>query len=99
MKKMTVALLIALLAMSVSAARPSKKAVEPAGGPKDYKGKKGKIIHFPLGDLSFADELVSFQIGEPGPVDERAIRTRRSAHPIESTPAIGTKSRSAGAAS
>jgi outer membrane protein OmpA-like peptidoglycan-associated protein len=35
--------------------------------PKDYKGKKGNIIHFPLGELSFADEVVSFDIGSPGP--------------------------------
>jgi outer membrane protein OmpA-like peptidoglycan-associated protein len=41
----------------------------PLGG-KDYKGKKGQIIHFPLGDVSFADEVVSFQMGSPGPVDE-----------------------------
>ena len=45
-------------------------ALPMAGGPKDYKGKKGKVVHFPLGDLSFADEVVSFEMGSPGPVDE-----------------------------
>jgi OmpA-OmpF porin, OOP family len=35
--------------------------------PKDYKGKKGQIIHFPLGELSFADEVVAFRMGSPGP--------------------------------
>ena len=63
MKGVVASLAIALFALSASAARP----VKTASGPKDYKGKKGKIIHFPLGELSFADEVVAFQIGDPGP--------------------------------
>ena len=63
MKRVVASVAIALFALSVFAARPPKNA----GGPKDYKGKKGKIIHFPLGELSFADEVVSYQVGTPGP--------------------------------
>ncbi|HEY6844481.1 MAG TPA: hypothetical protein VI391_09950, partial [Thermoanaerobaculia bacterium] len=55
MKKWVVCVAIAALALPLLAQ------------PKDYKGKKGKIIHFPLGELSFADEIVSFAMGSPGP--------------------------------
>ena len=58
MKKVVVALAVAAVALPLFAA---------TSGPKDYKGKKGKIIHFPLGELSFADEVVAFQMGDPGP--------------------------------
>jgi OOP family OmpA-OmpF porin len=72
MKRMIACITIALFALPLGAARPKRKKPEaaPASGPKDYKGKKGKIIHFPLGDLSFADEVVAFQMGNPAPVDE-----------------------------
>lgn len=68
MKRIIAALALVSLALPLGAARPKKKTeAEPAAGPKDYKGKKGKIIHFPLGELSFADEVVAFAIGSPGP--------------------------------
>ena len=59
-------------AMPLGAARPKVKKVAEAegeGGGKTYIGK-GKKIYFPLGDLSFADEVVSFQMGDPAPVEE-----------------------------
>lgn len=33
--------------------------------PKDYPDSRGKSVHFPEGDLSFADEIVSFEKGSP----------------------------------
>jgi OmpA-OmpF porin, OOP family len=40
----------------------SKSEMEP----KDYPDSRGKSVHFPEGDLSFADEIVRFDPGEPG---------------------------------
>ncbi|MDM0117915.1 hypothetical protein QTI66_38155 [Variovorax sp. J22R133] len=37
--------------------------------PKTYVDSRGNKIDFPLGDLSFADELVSFSIGAPAAKD------------------------------
>lgn len=34
-------------------------------GPKEYPDGHGGVVEFPLGDLSFADEIVSFEPGEP----------------------------------
>src|ERR1051325_11020016 len=34
---------------------------------KDYVDSRHKIVHFPLGDRSFADEVVSFEMGTPAP--------------------------------
>lgn len=61
MKKWVVYVAIAALALPLFAAK------KLPGGPRDYRGKKGKIVHFPLGELSFADEVVAFQMGSPGP--------------------------------
>ena len=72
MKVLATLLCVATFAFPLPAAGPKEKPLgkdSPLGG-KDYKGKKGKIIHFPLGDASFADEVVSFQMGSPGPVAE-----------------------------
>src|SRR5256885_9063945 len=33
----------------------------------DYKDSRGHVVHFPLGDRSFADEVVSYNMGSPGP--------------------------------
>lgn len=38
---------------------------------KVYKDSHGKKIHFPLGDLSFADEVVAFSPGNPKAANER----------------------------
>ena len=38
---------------------------------KTYADSRGKKVVFPLGDASFADEIVSFQLGTPAPPDKR----------------------------
>lgn len=41
------------------------------GASKTYTDSRGKAVVFPLGDASFADEVVSFVIGTPPPRDPR----------------------------
>ncbi|RFN58596.1 OmpA family protein [Marixanthomonas ophiurae] len=36
---------------------------------KTYPDGKGGEVYFPLGDISFADELVSFKVGDPAPIE------------------------------
>ncbi len=36
---------------------------------KTYPDGKGGEVFFPLGDISFADELVSFSVGDPAPIE------------------------------
>jgi OmpA-OmpF porin, OOP family len=38
---------------------------------RTYTDSRGKAIAFPLGDASFADEVVSFEVGTPPPRDRR----------------------------
>jgi outer membrane protein OmpA-like peptidoglycan-associated protein len=45
-----------------------------AGGQEEsrtYTDSRGKKVVFPLGDASFADEVVSFDLGKPAPSDQR----------------------------
>ena len=41
------------------------------GEGRTYTDSRGKKIVFPLGDASFADEVVSFDLGKPAPPDKR----------------------------
>lgn len=41
---------------------------------KSYKNAQGGEITFPLGELSFADEVVSFEMGKPSPRSKAARR-------------------------
>ena len=41
---------------------------------KSYTDAQGRSVLFPLGDISFADEVVSFAIGDPMPQSEPARR-------------------------
>lgn len=41
---------------------------------KTYTDAQGRQIFFPLGDLSFADEVVHFKMGDPAPKSEPARR-------------------------
>lgn len=41
---------------------------------KSYTDAQGRNVVFPLGDLSFADEVISFDIGDPAPRSEPARR-------------------------
>jgi OOP family OmpA-OmpF porin len=36
--------------------------------PKDYSNGRGGKVHLPQGDISFADEVVSYQVGDPAPM-------------------------------
>lgn len=36
---------------------------------RTYPDGHGKRVFFPYGDISFADEVVSFKIGNPGPIE------------------------------
>src|ERR1044071_10359411 len=38
----------------------------------DYTDYRHHTVHFPLGDRSFADEVVSYTMGNPGPKPENA---------------------------
>ncbi|MBP6014478.1 MAG: OmpA family protein [Alphaproteobacteria bacterium] len=40
-------------------------AAVPSSAPKKYPDGRGGVVEFPLGDISFADEVVSFQVGAP----------------------------------
>src|SRR5436305_15178315 len=40
-------------------------AMPLAAAEKVYTDSRGKSVRFPLGDLSFADEVVSFEEGKP----------------------------------
>jgi hypothetical protein len=33
--------------------------------PKEYRDARGKVVSLPLGDLSFADRVVRFEVGNP----------------------------------
>ena len=50
---------------------------------KTYTDSRGKAIVFPLGDASFADEIVSFGVGTPPPETRGGPLPRRPlARPI-----------------
>lgn len=36
---------------------------------KTFPDGKGGEVYFPLGDISFADEIISFKVGEPSPIE------------------------------
>jgi len=40
--------------------------------PKDYPDGHGGKVRFPLGDVSFADETISFEAGDPASKDEKS---------------------------
>lgn len=58
-----------LSSLSVVMLAPTFAAAQGVG--KTYVDSRGKKIVFPLGDASFADEIVSFGIGRPAPPDRR----------------------------
>src|SRR5437763_13095014 len=49
------------------------------GAGEDYTDSRHHTVHFPLGDKSFADEVVAFNMGhpEPQPANARRLRRRR----------------------
>jgi OOP family OmpA-OmpF porin len=40
--------------------------------PKEYKTGKGGTITLPMGDLSFADTVISYEVGDPAPMNDNA---------------------------
>ncbi|MBI3183261.1 MAG: OmpA family protein [Myxococcales bacterium] len=48
---------------------------------KTYKASRSKQVHFPLGDLSFADEVVAYEKGKPAPVDKATDASRAMGPP------------------
>jgi OOP family OmpA-OmpF porin len=48
---------------------------------RTYTDSRGKAVVFPLGDASFADEIVSFDIGKPGPRNARFARPENGLGP------------------
>src|SRR5947199_7641233 len=48
---------------------------------KDYTDTRHHAVHFPLGDTSFADEVVSFTIGHPEPQPANARNAREALGP------------------
>jgi outer membrane protein OmpA-like peptidoglycan-associated protein len=59
---LSIAATVAILASIETAAQSQSKT---------YADSRGKKIVFPLGDASFADEIVSFELGNPAPPDKR----------------------------
>ena len=47
----------------------------------DYRDSRGHVVHFPLGDRSFADEVVNFEIGHPAPKPENARHPEKALGP------------------
>jgi OmpA-OmpF porin, OOP family len=64
-------------------------AVGPAAAQemgRTYTDSRGKAIVFPLGDASFADEVVSFEVGTPPPRDRRWARPDTTLGPPDYNP-------------
>ena len=53
---------------------------------RTYTDTRGKAIVFPLGDASFADEVVSFEVGTPPPRDTRFTKPESALGPPDYNP-------------
>ena len=56
------------------------------GESRTYTDSRGKKIVFPLGDASFADEIVSFDLGKPAPRDQRWLDAKVALGPPDHNP-------------
>jgi OOP family OmpA-OmpF porin len=56
------------------------------GVSQTYTDSRGKKIVFPLGDASFADEIVSFDLGKPAPRDQRWLDAKVALGPPDYNP-------------
>jgi outer membrane protein OmpA-like peptidoglycan-associated protein len=63
---------MALIALAACAIAPLAQAQEASAGKAYPDGRGGEVV-LPLGDLSFADEVVSFQRGDPSAADGHSI--------------------------
>jgi len=75
---------IALAAMAASLLAPPDSLA--AGAERTYADSRGRPIVFPLGDASFADEVVDFQVGTPPPRDPRWADPRTTLGPPDFDP-------------
>ena len=57
---------------------------------RTYTDSRRKAIVFPLGDASFADEVVSFDIGKPAPRDPRSANAMTALGPPDYDPKTAT---------
>jgi outer membrane protein OmpA-like peptidoglycan-associated protein len=55
---------------------------------KTYKDARGRAVVFPLGDASFADEVVSFTVGTPPPRDPRWADPKTTVGPPDVEPRV-----------
>jgi outer membrane protein OmpA-like peptidoglycan-associated protein len=53
---------------------------------RTYTDSRRKAIVFPLGDASFADEVVSFEVGKPAPRDARVVKPESVLGPPDYNP-------------
>ena len=56
------------------------------GESRTYTDSRGTKIVFPLGDASFADEIVSFDLGKPAPRDQRWLDAKVALGPPDYNP-------------
>ena len=63
---MTLVLRVLLIGLVLAGVAAPSGAQETS---RTYKDSRGKAIVFPLGDASFADEVVSYDVGKPQPRD------------------------------
>ena len=60
------------------------------GESRTYADSRGKKIVFPLGEASFADEVVSFDLGKPATPDQRWIDPKLALGAPDYNPRTGT---------
>jgi outer membrane protein OmpA-like peptidoglycan-associated protein len=69
--------------LALAAAAPRADAQDMS---RTYTDSRGKAIAFPLGDASFADEVVSFAIGKPATRDVRVTDPAKTLGPPDYNP-------------
>lgn len=82
----TRSLVCCLLPIAVLAAVAPRPASAQDAVARTYTDSRGKTIAFPLGEASFADEVVSFTAGTPPPRDSRWAQPRTVLGPPDVNP-------------
>jgi outer membrane protein OmpA-like peptidoglycan-associated protein len=85
MRLRTRPLVVALLLTVLAAVAPRPASAQDAVA-RTYTDSRGQAIEFPLGDASFADEIVSFIVGTPPPRDGRWAEPRTVLGPPDYNP-------------
>lgn len=76
-----------VLGLALAAAVPGADGQEMS---RTYTDSRRKAIVFPLGDASFADEVVSFDVGTPAPRDPRSANATTALGPPDYDPKTAT---------